>query len=99
MSYALDLPVAKGEEFTFGNESRLDPTLRSAGINNWDFAIFKTTQVTERVGLQSRTELFNLTNRVQFSGPNEATGNTSSGAVSSQANSPRLIQFALRLIY
>ena len=27
----------------FGDESRVDPTLRSAGINNWDIAIFKTT--------------------------------------------------------
>jgi hypothetical protein len=85
--------------FTFGDESRLDPRLRSAGIANWDFTVFKTTQVTERVGIQFRTEVFNLFNRVQFSPPNVAVGNTSFGVVSSQLNTPRLIQFALRLVY
>jgi len=85
--------------FTFGNESRLDPTLRAHGINNWDFALFKTTQFKERVGLQFRTEVFNLFNRVQFGTPNLAVGNPSFGVISSQANNPRLIQFALRLLY
>ena len=85
--------------FTFGNESRLDPTLRSNGINNWDFALFKTTPITERVGLQFRTEVFNLFNRVQFGVPNLAVGNPSFGVINSQANNPRLIQFALRLLY
>jgi hypothetical protein len=85
--------------FTFGDESRLDPTLRGPGINNWDFALFKTTSITERVGLQFRTEVFNLFNRVQFGGPGVAVGNPSFGVISSQTNNPRLIQFALRLIY
>src|SRR5262249_55833221 len=40
--------------FTFGNESRTDPTLRGHGINNWDFALFKNTSVNERVGLEFR---------------------------------------------
>ena len=84
--------------FTFGNESRLDPTLRGHGINNWDFAVFKTTSITERMGLQFRTEFFNLFNRVQFGNPNVSAGNPSFGVISSQANTPRLIQFALRLI-
>lgn len=85
--------------FTFGSESRLDPNLRSAGIANWDFALFKTTRITERVGLQFRTEFFNLFNRVQFAQPGLAQGNPSYGVVSSQTNNPRLIQFALRLSY
>ncbi len=63
--------------FTFGNESRLDPTLRGHGINNWDFAVFKTTSITERMGLQFRTEFFNLFNRVQFGNPNVSAGNPS----------------------
>jgi hypothetical protein len=84
--------------FTFGNESRLDPTLRGHGINNWDFALFKTTPITERLGLQFRTEVFNLFNRVQFGVPN-LVGNPSFGVINSQANNPRLIQFALRLLY
>jgi hypothetical protein len=85
--------------FTFGTESRLDPNLRSPGIANWDFAIFKTTQVRERLGVEFRTEFFNLFNRVQFAQPGLVQGNPSFGIVSSQSNTPRLIQFALRLTY
>jgi hypothetical protein len=85
--------------FTFGTESRLDPKLRSAGISNWDFAVFKTTALSERFGLQFRTEFFNLFNRVQFAQPGLAQGNPSYGVISSQSNSPRLVQFALRLSY
>ncbi len=82
--------------FTFGTEGRFDPNLRSAGIANWDFAVFKTTSLTERIKLQFRTEFFNLFNRVQFAQPGLAQGNPSFGVVSSQTNNPRLIQFALR---
>ena len=37
---------------------------RSHTINNFDFTIFKNTKLTERFGLQYRTEIFNLFNRV-----------------------------------
>jgi hypothetical protein len=49
-------------EWGFGSESRTDPTLRTPGINNFDFAVFKRTAITERVGLEFRTEFFNLFN-------------------------------------
>jgi hypothetical protein len=39
------------------------------GINNWDFAILKNTQLTERFNLQFRAELFNLWNHAQFLTP------------------------------
>jgi hypothetical protein len=84
--------------FTFGNVARSLSNIRSHGINNWDFAIFKNTMlVKERVGLQFRTEVFNLFNRVQFGYPGRAIGNPQFGVISGQANNPRLVQFALRL--
>jgi hypothetical protein len=83
--------------FTFGSEGRTDPHIRSQGIANWDFALFKDTAVTERVGLQFRAEVFNLANRVQFGNPGTALGVAAFGVVSSQVNNPRLIQLALRL--
>jgi hypothetical protein len=82
--------------FTLGSEGRFDPKLRTQGIDNWDFAVFKTTSITERIRVQFRTEFFNLFNRVQFGAPGLSQGNSSFGVISSQANSPRLIQFALR---
>ena len=83
--------------FAFGSESRTDPALRAAGINNWDFAFFKNTTIGEKYNLQFRAEVFNLTNRVQFSAPNTTAGSTTFGVVTGQSNNPRLVQLALRL--
>ena len=93
--------------FTFGNLSRSLPDVRSHGINNFDLAIFKDTKFgpEDRLGLQFRTEFFNLANRTQFGYPNTTCcrppfgSNTSFGVVSSQANFPRLVQFALRFTF
>jgi len=85
--------------WAFGNSSRTLPDVRSHGIANYDFTIFKNTQVTERVGIQFRTEIFNLFNRVQFGYPGTALGNPQFGVISGQANTPRLVQLALRLIF
>jgi len=83
--------------FQFGNVARTLTDVRSHGINNFNFTIFKNTQINERFGLQFRTEIFNLFNRVQFGYPGTALGNPQFGVVSGQFNDPRLIQFALRL--
>ncbi|MFN9299137.1 MAG: TonB-dependent receptor domain-containing protein [Acidobacteriota bacterium] len=83
--------------FQFGNVGRSLTRVRSHGIANYNFTIFKNTTITERVGLQFRTEIFNLFNRVQFNYPGTALGNPQFGVVSGQYNDPRLIQFALRL--
>ena len=44
----------------------LIPVLRGPGINNFDFAIFKRTKVTERLGIEFRTEFFNIFNHPYF---------------------------------
>ncbi len=85
--------------FTFGNMARSILSLRSHGQANYDFTLFKNTNITERVGLQFRTEVFNLFNRVQFAYPGRALGNPQFGVISGQANNPRLVQFALRLVF
>ncbi len=86
--------------FTFGNLARNLPDVRSAGINNWDFAVFKNTPVwREDIKLQFRTEIFNLFNRVQFNSPGRTLGTAQFGIVSGQYNDPRLVQFALRLLF
>ena len=60
--------------FTFGNLARTLPDVRSHGIANYDFTAFKNTQVTERVGIQFRAEIFNLFNRVRFGYPGRGDG-------------------------
>ncbi len=86
--------------FTFGNLARNLPDVRSHGINNFDFAVFKNTPLGhERVGLQFRTEFFNIFNRVQFNSPGRSLGTADFGVVGGQYNNPRLVQFALRLLF
>jgi hypothetical protein len=85
----------------FGSEPRVDPVLRSAGAANWDFSATKTASLEHGMSLQFSTEFFNLFNRVQFAPPDTSLANASStyGKVTSQLNSPRNIQFALRLSF
>jgi hypothetical protein len=90
--------------FDFGNVSRTLPDVRTHGIDNFDFAIFKNTKFgpDERFGIQFRTEFFNIFNRVQFGYPGQTCcqpDQSGFGVVSSQANFPRLIQFALRFTF
>jgi hypothetical protein len=85
--------------FTFGDEARNDPSLRAPGEANWDFSAFKNFALTPegKAHLQFRAELFNAFNRVQFGYPGQALGSSSFGQITTQANLPRLIQFALKL--
>jgi len=83
----------------FGSEARVDASLRSDGINNFDFALFKRTAITERAGIEFRFEFFKLFNHPQFGFPGTNFVSRSSngfGTVTSQLNNPRLIQFALK---
>ena len=85
--------------FTFGDEPRNDPSLRAPGEANWDFSAFKNFALTPegKAHLQFRAELFNAFNRVQFGFPGQSLGSSSFGQITTQANSPRLVQFALKL--
>jgi hypothetical protein len=89
----------------YGTESRVDSTLRAAGINNWDFAVFKRTTIAERFGVEFRTEFFNLFNHPHFGFPGtgfngSATGNGFGQVTSTNPDSnPRLIQFALKFVF
>ncbi|MGA8221125.1 MAG: hypothetical protein WB780_05670, partial [Candidatus Acidiferrales bacterium] len=88
-----------------GTESRVDPVLRGPGINNWDFALFKRTNIGERMGIEFRTEFFNIFNHPYFSMPGTGFAGTASGngfgtitsTIQGGVASPeRLIQFALK---
>lgn len=74
------------------------------GINNLDLSLMKTTTLTERSRLQFRAEFFNFANHAQFS---KVDGNISDGDPSAggtfgkvlRARDPRLIQFALKVLF
>jgi hypothetical protein len=87
-------------DYAFGDEARVDPTLRQDGAKNFDFAIFKKTTIAERATIEFRTEFFNLFNHPQFGPPNGtcciAPPNGTFGEVTNTIGNPRLIQFALK---
>ena len=92
--------------FTFGSEPRVDSTLRSDGIDNFDVAAFKKLLFGEqdRVGFEFRVEVFNLLNRTQFAPPNTtccASNNANFGVITSTdpGTNPRLIQFASKFFF
>jgi hypothetical protein len=93
-------------DFVFGNEPRVDPTLRADGVNNFDFAAFKRVSLgqEDRLRFEMRVEFFNLLNRAQFAPPNTtccSSNNANFGAITSTApgTNPRLIQFASKFIF
>ncbi|HEX8814988.1 MAG TPA: TonB-dependent receptor [Terriglobales bacterium] len=51
----------------YGTEGR--DSLRAPGFHQWDFAIYKNTNITERVSMQLRAEFFNFLNHPNFSNP------------------------------
>jgi hypothetical protein len=85
--------------FTFGNTGRTLPDVRTPGMENIDFSLFKNFQVTEKLQAELRAEAFNLLNQVVFGAPNSVLTSGQFGVISSQANTPRELQFALKLLF
>ena len=90
----------------YGNLDR--DTLIGPGLATWDFSAFKTTNISERLALQFRAEIFNLLNRANLNTPNlitftsSTTGTKTSGtagAIISTSTTSRQVQFGLKVIW
>lgn len=81
---------------SFGNAGR--NILDGPGYQNVNFSLVKNTALKERATLQFRTEFFNLFNHPNFGLPDNFLGSPSFGRVFS-ADSPRRIQFGLKLLF
>jgi hypothetical protein len=79
---------------------------RGPGINNTDLALFKNLKLTEKLTTQLRFEAYNVFNHTQFNAvgataqwdQSGAQVNTSFGKITS-ARDPRIMQFAMRLMF
>jgi hypothetical protein len=83
---------------TFGNAPAY-LSVRQPMIINESFGIFKDTRIKERIDVQFRTEMNNPFNRVVFGAPVADLSAANFGKVTSQYNTPRLIQFGLKVIF
>lgn len=73
--------------------------VRQPFLINETFGVFKQIRMWERVTDQFRLEMTNPLNRVVFGAPTTDFSSASFGKIGSQYNSPRLIQFGMKLIW
>jgi Ca-activated chloride channel family protein len=97
-------PDAFGQTYAagrpFGDEGR--NTLISPNLANLDFALLKTTKLSEKVSLQFRAEAYNLFNHPNRAEPNfylENAGRRGFADLGEVDASPRRIRLALKLIF
>jgi hypothetical protein len=92
---------------TFGNAGR--NTVIGPRANIADFSVLKSTRITERANLQFRAEMFNIFNHPNLALPTVAINSSSFGSIASTVDvangnplgdgGPRLVQFALKLVF
>jgi hypothetical protein len=76
-------------------------SMRGPGRNNWDFELYKDTQINERLKFELRMEAYNVFNHTQFD-PNGIITDLNFGSsfgAETAAYSPRLMQLALKLYF
>ncbi|MDI3255805.1 MAG: carboxypeptidase regulatory-like domain-containing protein [Bacillota bacterium] len=80
----------------FGNSGR--NTLVGPHINVFDAALMREIPI-ERVNLEARWEVFNVTNTPEFGQPGTNITSSSAGQITTLSGDPRVMQFALRLSF
>jgi hypothetical protein len=81
---------------TFGSARR--GQLRAPGDSNLDYSLFKNFSFGEGRRLQFRSEFFNVFNHANLGSPNMTVNSPSFGVISS-ASEPRILQFAVKVIF
>jgi hypothetical protein len=80
----------------FGNLGR--NILRGPSQKRFDIGLNKTTQLTERVGLEFRWDVFNVFNTANFANPgNDLQDTTDFGQILNTVGGPRVMQFGMKL--
>jgi Carboxypeptidase regulatory-like domain/TonB dependent receptor len=72
--------------------------LRTIVHPRWDFSMFKTFEIREKINFEIRGEFFNIMNSANFGAPNVTPSSAAFGQVTlTQANDPRLGQLTARI--
>jgi Carboxypeptidase regulatory-like domain len=80
-----------------GDAPQNDNVVRSPHYFNEDFAIAKQIAFTERFGARFETNIGNLFNRHLWCNPDTNFSDSTFGQISAQCDTPRSVQFGLRL--
>jgi hypothetical protein len=81
----------------FGDASRNG--MRGPSQRNFDLALIKDIRITERVRTEFRGEAFNAFNMVNFANPSGSITSSNFGKITATTGSPRVLQFALKLMF
>ena len=73
--------------------------LRGDKMSQLDASLSRAVKFTERLGLEFRIDMINALNTVQWDNPNTDLNSSNFGRVTTQWNTPRWIQFQLRLVF
>jgi hypothetical protein len=82
---------------TFGTSPR--NLMYGPGAINFDFGLMKVFPVRERFKIQFRAELFNAFNTPNFGNPNGNVNTPARFARLESAGDPRIVQFALKILF
>ena len=97
------MPYFNPNYFTRENLGQVGDVMRRSfvgpGINNWDMALLKDTEITGAMKLQFRAEAFNIFNHAQFYNPDGNYNDVGSFGFVSGARDPRIMQVALKLLF
>ncbi len=88
--------------YALGNAPRTLPWVSTPGQRNANLALlkdFSLAKVREGMRLQYRLQTLNGLNHPQFASPNMDVNSSGFGTISSVANTPRLVEMALRLYF
>ncbi len=85
--------------FELGDVPRSAASVRGPLGFQDDLSAIKEFPLYEDFRLQFRVEAFNVLNKVQFGNPNGTFNSSGFGTITSQANSPRNVQLALKLMF
>jgi hypothetical protein len=85
------------QPYVYGNAGR--GIIEGPGLDNMDLLIARNFYIRERYRLEFRSEMFNFTNTPHFAMPNATVNSPQEGKITSTVGNPRLIQFALKLVF
>ncbi|MGH9430111.1 MAG: carboxypeptidase regulatory-like domain-containing protein [Terriglobia bacterium] len=96
LQYFSPAPFSAEQLGVAGNANRR--FFHGPGLNNFDFALHKTTHITEGTSIEFRAEFFNLFNHAQFQNPSGDIQSSTFGDITS-AGAPRIGQLALKYYF
>lgn len=96
-AYAASLGLSQPLLGNFGNLGR--NTHRLNGEVNFDWNVYKNTQITERVKFQLRAEFYNIFNNVAFQDVNRNIAGAAFGQYTTTAHDSRNMQVGARVIF